>query len=84
VITKHRDLVTGHRNSDLRTESANRTSLADAIDTSANPAAQAERDEGLKFATRLLLEKVSPTERAAYVLREAFNLPTARLQTSFA
>jgi RNA polymerase sigma factor (sigma-70 family) len=50
-------------------------SLADAIDTSANPAAEAEREEGLQFATLLLLEKLSPTERAAYLLREAFNYP---------
>jgi len=48
-------------------------SLADAIDTSANPAAEAERDEGLQFATLLLLENLSPSERAAYLLREAFN-----------
>jgi RNA polymerase sigma-70 factor, ECF subfamily len=54
-------------------------SLADAIDTSANPAAKAERDEGLQFATLLLLEKLSATERAAYLLREAFNYPYRKI-----
>jgi DNA-directed RNA polymerase specialized sigma24 family protein len=29
--------------------------------------------EALEFAVLLLLEKLSPTERAAYVLREAFD-----------
>jgi DNA-directed RNA polymerase specialized sigma24 family protein len=33
----------------------------------------AERREALEFAVLLLLEKLSPTERAAYVLREAFD-----------
>ena len=35
----------------------------------------AERGEALGFAVLLLLEKLSPTERAAYVLREAFDYP---------
>ena len=33
------------------------------------------RGEALKLAVLLLLEKLSPTERAAYVLREAFDYP---------
>jgi hypothetical protein len=49
------------------------------FDTSANPAAEAERDEGLQLSTRLLLEKLSPTERAAYLLREAFNHPYRKI-----
>src|SRR5262249_5161103 len=43
------------------------------VDTSADPAVGAERGEALKLAVLLLLEKLSPTERAAYVLREAFD-----------
>jgi RNA polymerase sigma factor (sigma-70 family) len=54
-------------------------SLADAIDTSANPAAEVERDEGLQFTALLLLERLSPTERAAYLLREAFNYPYRKI-----
>jgi hypothetical protein len=39
------------------------------------PQLGAERGEALEFAVLLLLEKLSPTERAAYVLREAFDYP---------
>lgn len=42
------------------------------MDTSSDPALGAERGEALGFAILLVLEKLSPTERAAYVLREAF------------
>jgi hypothetical protein len=38
-----------------------------------DPRLGAERAEALEFAVLLLLEKLSPTERAAYVLREAFD-----------
>jgi uncharacterized protein YbjT (DUF2867 family) len=33
----------------------------------------AEQDEALELAVLLLLEKLAPTERAAYILREAFD-----------
>ena len=42
------------------------------VDTSADPMLGAERAEALSLAVLLLLERLSPTERAAYVLREAF------------
>src|SRR6266853_1770320 len=48
------------------------TWLPEPVDTSADPEIGAERGEALKLAVLLLLEKLSPTERAAYVLREAF------------
>jgi RNA polymerase sigma-70 factor (ECF subfamily) len=47
--------------------------LPDPIDTSVDPRLGAERAEALEFAVLLLLEKLSPTERAAYILREAFD-----------
>jgi RNA polymerase sigma-70 factor (ECF subfamily) len=47
-------------------------SLADPIDTSADPTAQAEQGETLKRGLLILLQKLSSTERAAYILREAF------------
>jgi RNA polymerase sigma-70 factor (TIGR02957 family) len=47
--------------------------LPEPVDTSADPALGAERSEALGLAILLLLEKLSPTERAAYVLREAFD-----------
>ena len=49
--------------------------LPEPVDTSADPALGAERGEALGFAVLILLEKLSPTERAAYVLREAFDYP---------
>lgn len=47
--------------------------LSERIDTSADPERGAERDQGLAAGMRLLLEKLSPAERAAYILREAFD-----------
>ncbi|MFC5864420.1 RNA polymerase sigma-70 factor [Acidicapsa dinghuensis] len=47
--------------------------LPEPVDTSSNPALGAERQEALGLAILLLLEKLSPTERAAYILREAFD-----------
>jgi RNA polymerase sigma-70 factor (ECF subfamily) len=51
--------------------------LPEPVDTSDDPALGAERGEALEFAVLLLLEKLSPVERAAYVLREAFDYPYA-------
>jgi len=51
------------------------TWLAEPVDTSSDPGLGAERGEALKLAVLVLLEKLSPTERAAYVLREAFDYP---------
>ena len=47
----------------------------DPVDAEANPALDAERRDALERAVHMLLEKLSPTERAAYVLREAFDYP---------
>jgi len=49
--------------------------LPEPVDTSSDPRLGAERGEALNLAILLLLEKLSPTERAAYVLREAFDYP---------
>jgi RNA polymerase sigma factor (sigma-70 family) len=59
----------------LRRETYVGTWLPEPVDTSADPGIGAERGEALKLAVLLLLEKLSPTERAAYVLREAFDYP---------
>src|SRR5262249_11767151 len=56
-----------------RRESYIGTWLPEPVDTSADPGIGAERGEALKLAVLLLLEKLTPTERAAYVLREAFD-----------
>lgn len=49
--------------------------LPEPVDTSADTGLGAERNEALEFAVLLLLEALSPKERAAYVLREAFDYP---------
>lgn len=46
--------------------------LPEPVDTGSDPALGAERGEALELAVMLLLEKLPPAERAAYVLREAF------------
>ena len=45
------------------------------VDTEADPALGAEQREALEDAVRILLEKLSPAERAVYVLRVAFDHP---------
>ncbi|MEU8001659.1 RNA polymerase sigma-70 factor [Catellatospora sp. NPDC049111] len=49
--------------------------LPEPVDTSADPALGAEQGEALEMAMLVLMEKLTPTERAAYVLREAFSYP---------
>jgi len=53
--------------------------LPEPVDTSADPYLGAERAEALEFAVLLLLERLSPNERAAYVLREAFDYPYGQI-----
>jgi RNA polymerase sigma-70 factor (ECF subfamily) len=47
--------------------------LPEPVDTSADPSLGAEKAEALESAMLVLLEKVRPDQRAAYVLREAFD-----------
>ncbi|MEV6923633.1 RNA polymerase sigma-70 factor [Dactylosporangium sp. NPDC051485] len=49
--------------------------LPEPVDTRADPFLGAERGEALELAVLMLLEKLTPHERAAYVLREAFDYP---------
>ncbi|NEA34222.1 RNA polymerase sigma-70 factor [Streptomyces sp. SID13031] len=49
--------------------------LPEPVDTSADPTLGAERGEALELAMLVLLEKLSPAQRAAYILREAFDYP---------
>jgi len=53
--------------------------LPEPTDTSTDPALGADRREALNVAVLLLLEKLSPTERAAYILREAFDYPYRKI-----
>jgi DNA-directed RNA polymerase specialized sigma24 family protein len=56
--------------------------LPEPVDTSADPYLGAERGEALEFAALLLMEKLAPSERAAYVLREAFDYPYGQIPAS--
>jgi RNA polymerase sigma-70 factor (ECF subfamily) len=49
--------------------------IPEPVDTSEDPQLGAERAEALDLAVLFLLQKLNPVERAAYVLREAFDYP---------
>ncbi|GAA3935766.1 RNA polymerase sigma-70 factor [Microbacterium soli] len=53
--------------------------LPEPVNTDDDPALGAERADALQFAILLTLEKLTPTERAAYILREAFDYPYPRI-----
>ena len=58
-----------------RHEAPSVAALPEPIDPSADPTVAVERDEELELAVRTLLEKLSPSERAVLVLRDAFDYP---------
>ncbi|MDH6212875.1 sigma-70 family RNA polymerase sigma factor [Streptomyces pseudovenezuelae] len=53
--------------------------LPEPVDTSSDPEVGAQRAEALELALLLVLEKLTATERAAYVLREAFDYAYAEI-----
>ena len=53
--------------------------LLEAVDPAADPVLGAEQREALERALWTVLETLSPTERAVYVLREAFEYPHRRI-----
>ncbi|QIY65940.1 MULTISPECIES: RNA polymerase sigma-70 factor [unclassified Streptomyces] len=53
--------------------------LPEPVDTSVDPQLGAERAEALDLAVLFILEKLNPVERAAYVLREAFDYPYGQI-----
>jgi RNA polymerase sigma-70 factor (ECF subfamily) len=56
-----------------RRETCAGSSLPEVVDNALDPSSRAEQREALNIAVVRLLEKLLPTELAAYVLREAFN-----------
>jgi RNA polymerase sigma-70 factor (ECF subfamily) len=48
-------------------------SLPEPVATNSDPCLAAERDQAIAYGVRMLLETLTPTERAAYILREAFD-----------
>ncbi|WP_062995214.1 RNA polymerase sigma factor SigJ [Nocardia mikamii] len=53
--------------------------LPEPVDTGADPSLGAERAAALETAVLVVLEKMTPTERAAFVLREAFDYPYGKI-----
>lgn len=53
--------------------------LPEPVDTSADPGLGAERAEALELAILQVMEKLTPSARGAYVLREAFDYPYSRI-----
>ena len=73
ATTTTRLCINASQSAHSRRETYVGTWLPEPVDTSSDPTIGAERSEALKLAVLILLEKLSPTERAAYVLREAFD-----------
>lgn len=72
VTTTTRTAINVLRSARVRREAYVGPWLPEPVDTEANPEVEAEHNESLSFALLVLLETLSPSERAAYVLREAF------------
>ncbi|MEW1846383.1 sigma-70 family RNA polymerase sigma factor [Nonomuraea angiospora] len=75
ATTTTRLAINATRSARVRRETCLGPWLPEPVDIGADPYLGAERAEALEFAVLLLLERLSPTERAAYVLREAFDYP---------
>jgi RNA polymerase sigma factor (sigma-70 family) len=58
-----------------RRETAAESWRPEPVDTGADPPLKAEQGQALASGMLLLLERLTPTERAAYILREAFDYP---------
>src|SRR5690349_3680677 len=56
-----------------RRETYGGPSLTERVDTSVDPRLEAEDSQTLASGVLVLLEKLTPTERAAFILREAFD-----------
>nr|WP_171111379.1 sigma-70 family RNA polymerase sigma factor [Streptomyces sp. N502] len=53
--------------------------LPESVDTGATPEAAAEQQDAFERAVFLLMETLTPRQRAAYVLREGFGYPYSRI-----
>ena len=58
-----------------RRETVGTEDLPEPVDPEGEPALQAALSGELELAASILLERLSPSERAAFVLREAFDYP---------
>jgi RNA polymerase sigma-70 factor (ECF subfamily) len=79
VTTTTRLAINVAQSARARRESYDHLWPPDRADHRADPAVGAERREALELGILLLLERLSPVERAAYVLRQAFDYPYAQI-----
>jgi RNA polymerase sigma-70 factor, ECF subfamily len=78
TMTGRLALTVGH-SARARREIASEPLQVDTIDVGDDPSRVVEQADALERALRALLEKLSATERAAYILREAFDYPHRRI-----
>jgi RNA polymerase sigma-70 factor (ECF subfamily) len=79
VTTTTRLAINTAQSARWRRETSVGPRLPEPVDASAGPELRAERGEALALAVLVLLERLSPAEQAAYVLREAFDYPYSRI-----
>jgi RNA polymerase sigma-70 factor (ECF subfamily) len=73
VTTATRLAINVKQSARCRREACVEPSLPEPVDDSADPRLRAERRQAVACGIQSLLEKLTPTERAAYILREAFD-----------
>jgi RNA polymerase sigma-70 factor (ECF subfamily) len=79
ATTTTRLCINAMQSARARHETHARPWLPESVDPRADPVLRLERSEALEHAATTLVERLSPTERAAYVLREAFDYPYAQI-----
>ena len=75
VTTATRLAINVKQSARSRRETTGVSWLPEPVDTGADPPLKSERGQALASGMLLLLERLTPTERAAYILREAFDYP---------
>jgi RNA polymerase sigma-70 factor (ECF subfamily) len=75
VTTTTRLAMNAAQSARTRYETAVGRGLPELVDATDAPVSRLERSEALAAGIRVLLQRLSPTERAAYVLRQAFDYP---------
>jgi RNA polymerase sigma factor (sigma-70 family) len=79
VTTATRLAINASQTARVRRESYVGRWLPEPVDTGNDPSSGVERSAALELGMLLLLEQLAPTERAAYVLRHAFDYPYPRI-----
>ena len=75
VTTTTRLAINAAQSARARYETFVETGAPEPADTSDDPTSRVERSEALEVGIRLLVQRLSPSERAAFVLRQAFDYP---------